>query len=64
MATFFTVLLVLALLATVGALFAGLFGMMRGTQDPQRSNKLMQYRVGFQGLALLLFVALLYVLKG
>ncbi len=64
MTTFLTVLVVLALLATVGVLFAGLLGMVRGTQDSHRSNKLMQYRVGFQGLALLLFIALLYIMKG
>lgn len=64
MTTFLTVLVVLALLATVGVLFAGLLGMVKGTQDGQRSNKLMQYRVAFQGLALLLFIILLYMLKG
>ena len=64
MATFLTVLLVFALLGVVGALALGMVGMVRGTQDPMRSNRLMQYRVAFQGLALLLFVALLYVLKG
>jgi len=64
MTTFLTVLVVLALLATVGVLFAGLLGMVKGTQDSRRSNKLMQYRVAFQGVALLLFVTLLYMLKG
>lgn len=64
MTTFLTVLVVLALLATVGVLFAGLLGMVKGTQDGRRSNKLMQYRVAFQGLALLLFIILLYMLKG
>lgn len=64
MTTFLTVLVVLALLATVGVLFAGLLGMVKGTQDSRRSNKLMQYRVAFQGTALLLFFTLLYMLKG
>ncbi len=64
MTTFLTVLVVLALLATVGVLFAGLLGMVKGTQDSRRSNKLMQYRVAFQGVAVLLFVTLLYMLKG
>ena len=48
----------------MGALALGMVGMVRGTQDPHRSNRLMQYRVAFQGAALLLVVALLYVLKG
>ena len=64
MKTFLTVLVVLALLATVGVLFAGLLGMVRGTQDAHRSNRLMQYRVAFQALALVLFVTLLYMVKG
>ena len=64
MQTFLTVLLVMALLGVVAALGAGLLGMVKGTQDGMRSNKLMQYRVAFQGLAVLLFVALMYVLKG
>lgn len=54
----------MALLATVGVLFAGLLGMVRGTQDAHRSNKLMQYRVAFQAIALVLFVTLLYLVKG
>ncbi len=64
MTTFLTVLVVLALLATVGVLFAGLLGMVRGTQDGRRANKLMQYRVLFQGIALLLFITLLYMVRG
>jgi hypothetical protein len=64
MTTFLTVLVVLALLATVGVLFAGLLGMVKGTQDGRRANKLMQYRVLFQGIALLLFIALLYMMRG
>lgn len=64
MTTFLTVLVVLALLATVGVLFAGLLGMVRGTQDGRRANKLMQYRVLFQGIALLLFITLLYMARG
>ncbi len=64
MTTFLTVLVVLALLATVGVLFAGLLGMVRGTQDGRRANKLMQYRVAFQGIAVLLFIALLYMVRG
>ncbi len=51
------------MLATVGVLFAGLFGMVRGV-TPGRSNRLMQWRVLLQGVAILLFVLLLTLLKG
>ena len=61
--TILTVLVVLAMLGTVGVLFAGLFGLVSGNQDSARSNKLMRYRVVLQGVALLLFVVLLSLLK-
>ena len=51
------------MLGTVGVLFAGLFGMVRGEADPVRSNALMRWRVVFQGVALVLFAMLLYLLK-
>lgn len=50
---FLTVLVVLALLATVGVLALGIRSMIIGG-DPRRSNKLMQARVMFQFLALML----------
>ena len=52
----------LAMLATLGVLGMGVVQMIRGG-DPRRSNKLMQSRVAFQGLALLL-LALLMMLVG
>ncbi|MGH7088033.1 MAG: twin transmembrane helix small protein [Stellaceae bacterium] len=48
------VLVVLAMLGALGALLYGVFQMARGG-DPRRSNKIMQYRVVFQGVALALF---------
>lgn len=48
------VLVVLAMLGALGALMFGVFTMARGN-DPRRSNKIMQYRVLFQGVALALF---------
>ncbi len=57
-----TILVILAMLGTVGALFAGLFSMVRGG-TPGRANKLMQYRVLLQGAAIALFVVLLTLLK-
>ncbi len=62
MTTFLTVLVVLAMLATVGVLFAGLLSMVRGG-DAAKSNALMRYRVVFQGAAVLLFVILLSLLR-
>jgi hypothetical protein len=48
------VLIVMAMLGTLGILALGVISMVRGG-DPRRSNKLMQSRVLLQGLALLLF---------
>lgn len=63
MNTVLTILVVLAMLGTVGMLLAGLIGVARGTPDPARSNRLMRYRVVFQGVAVLLFVLLLTLMK-
>ncbi|MBL6935566.1 MAG: twin transmembrane helix small protein [Alphaproteobacteria bacterium] len=54
----------LALLATLGVLFAGLFSMMRGGEFSKKySNKLMRMRVAFQGLAIVLFVLFAYLMN-
>lgn len=63
MRTFFTILIGLMMLGTLGVLVAGMIGMVRET-DPRRSNKLMQYRVAFQAGALLLLAVLMMLLKG
>ncbi|HVA13846.1 MAG TPA: twin transmembrane helix small protein [Stellaceae bacterium] len=52
---FLPILVVVAMLATVGVLLLGVVNMAKGG-NPQRSNKLMQMRVIIQGVALLLFV--------
>jgi uncharacterized BrkB/YihY/UPF0761 family membrane protein len=49
------ILVVIAMLLTLGTLGLGLVSLMRGG-DPRRSNKLMQMRVWFQGIAILLFL--------
>lgn len=56
-----TLLIVLALVATIGALGTGIVSMVRGGEyDRLHGTQLMYARVGFQGLALaLLLVALL-----
>ena len=57
------ILLVLTMLGTVGVLFAGMLGLVRGGGDPARSNRLMRWRVLLQAGALLLFMLLLSLLK-
>jgi hypothetical protein len=49
------ILVVLAMLATLGVLLFGVINMAKGG-NPRRSNQLMQLRVWMQGAALLLFV--------
>jgi hypothetical protein len=56
------VLVGVAMLATVGTLFMGIFQMAKGV-DPRRSNKLMQHRVLLQGIALVLFIIFLSLVK-
>src|SRR5487761_1264017 len=48
------ILVVIAMLATLGTLLFGVFWMARGG-DPKRANAIMRYRIWFQGTALLLF---------
>ena len=57
------VLLAVALLGVVGVLLAGVMGLVRGG-DSRRSNKLMQYRILLQAVALVLFIALLSLTGG
>jgi len=63
MRIFFAILVGLALLGVLGVLIAGMVGIARG-QDPRRSNKLMQYRVTFQALAIVLLVLGMLMLRG
>jgi len=56
------ILLVLALLSVLAVLGAGLIGLVRGG-DPRKSNKLMQWRVALQALALLLVVIILTIFR-
>ncbi len=61
--TFLAIMVALLMFATLGVLFAGLFGLVRGGGDPARSNRLMRWRVILQGAALLLFALLMTLLK-
>ena len=62
MESLLTLLIPLAMLATLVVLGLGVVQMIRGG-NPRRSNKLMQYRVVLQGLALLLFAVLMMMFK-
>ena len=62
MQTFLILLVAAAMLGTLGVLVAGLIAMARGT-DSATSQKLMRYRVVFQGVALLLFGLLMLLLR-
>ena len=65
MNTLFTVVLILAMAATVGALVWGLTAMARGGEfNAKWSNKMMRYRVLFQAIALAVFALLLSLTKG
>ena len=58
-------MIILALLATVGALGAGIVSMVRGGEyDRQHGTQLMAARVGCQSVALVLMLAALYVANG
>jgi len=56
------VLVVIAMLATLGVLAMGVISMVRG-DDPRRQNKLMRSRVLLQGLALLLFALFMMFMR-
>jgi len=60
-----TILLLVAIGLTVGVLLLGIVSMARGGEFNRRNaNRLMRYRVAFQGLAVLIVILLLYVFKG
>ena len=63
MITFVAILTGLAMLGTLATLFAGMLGIVKGSDNPGRSNALMRWRVMFQGLALGLFIVLLLLLR-
>lgn len=63
MITFVAVLTGLAMLGTLGTLFAGMLGLVRGANNPGRSNALMRWRVMLQGASLALFVLLLLLMN-
>lgn len=63
MITVLAILTGLAMLGTLGTLFAGMLGIVRGANNPGRSNALMRWRVMLQGVTLALFVLLMMALR-
>jgi hypothetical protein len=64
MVTFLTVLVVVSALSTLGVMFAGMLGLVRNDSGGgARSNALMRWRVGLQGLTLVLFMLLMAVMR-
>lgn len=59
MSTFLFILALIAMLAVAVTLFTGIFGMVRGGEfNAKWGNKLMRWRVMFQGIAIALLIAL------
>lgn len=63
MDTFFTIAIVLALIATLAVLLMGVMNLFRKDHDPRTSNKLMRYRIILQAAAVLLIVIVLLLGK-
>ena len=66
MSGFFTILMIVAMMATLGVVIVGVISMARGgTFNRRNANKLMRLRVALQATALLFFVvAMLFVGRG
>ena len=62
MHTFASIAIGLLMFATIGVLFAGLIGMVRGNSGAT-SNRLMRYRVLLQGATLLLLIIFMSLLR-
>jgi hypothetical protein len=62
MAGFLTFFIPIAVLATAGVLFAGIFGLMRGGEFNRKySNVLMRWRIGLQAVAVALVMLVLWL---
>lgn len=61
--TFLVICVAVLMFATLGVLFAGLLGLVRGDGNPARSNQLMRWRVMLQAAALALFALLMTLLR-
>jgi hypothetical protein len=63
MTTFLTILVGVAMLATLGVMLAGMLGLTRSEGNAARSNTLMRWRVILQGVTLVLFMLLLLLTR-
>ncbi len=63
MSTALTILIVLALVATLCVLLFGVGQMFRKNHDPRTSNKLMRWRIILQAIAVALILAVLWFTK-
>lgn len=63
MITILSILVAVSMAATLGVLFAGMLGVVRGSSDGARSNRLMRWRIIMQGITIVLFVLLLSMVK-
>ena len=64
MREFVFILLIIAMVGTLGVLFFGLFSMARGGDFNKRNaNKLMRLRVLMQFIAVVLFVLLIFAMR-
>ena len=62
MAGFLTFFIPIAMLATAGVLFAGIFGLMRGGEFNRKySNVLMRWRIGLQAIAVAVVMLVLWL---
>jgi len=65
MSDILTILLFIAMGITLVVLFAGLISMARGGAFNRRNaNRLMRLRVLFQGIAIVIFLVLIFIVKG
>ncbi len=62
MHTFILIIVVLLMFATLGVLFAGMIGMAMGVSGAT-ANRLMRYRVIFQGAAVALLILFMGMLR-
>jgi len=65
MSDILTILLFIAMGITLVVLFTGLISMARGGAFNRRNaNRLMRLRVLFQGIAIVIFLVLIFIVKG
>ena len=60
MSGFFTILMIVAMMATLGVVIVGVISMARGgTFNQRNANKLMRLRIALQATALVFFIVVL-----